>query len=630
MNKPVGAGEPSPGRADAAMAFTATPPAYLRSSLAFAIHYVRQRALLFLSLALVATAASSCSVGVQYGMKLLVDALSGSQASHSAAWWALGLFLALIAGEAVLWRSSGWLAARTTIAVGVDIRLDLLTYMTGHPIRYFQDNLAGALGHRITATAGAFGLLTNRSVWDVAPPVINFVGAIIIFAAFDIWMAVTLGLFAVAITAGLILFGIRGRPLHRAYAEQAGRVGGELIDVITNIWAIKAFSAQNRERERLTGAFTAEARAQRRSWMYTETSRVLHDVLLLIMAGTMLIWSLVLWERGAISAGDVVVVSAMTFRILHGSRDLALALVDMTQQLTYLGETLKIVGQPHAIADAPQARPFHRKEGRITFRDVTFGYTAGRPVYRRLNLEIPAGQTVGIVGPSGTGKSTLVHLVQRLHEVDEGVILIDGQPLAGITQDSLRAAIAVVPQEVSLFHRSVMENIRFARPGATDAAVTAAARAAYCHDFICNLPDGYETLVGERGTKLSGGQRQRVGIARAFLKDAPVLILDEATSALDTQSEMEVQSALSELMRDRTVLAVAHRLSTVVGLDRILVLMDGTIVEDGPPDELRRGNGIFAHMWSLQAKGLAVEEVERNETAKVSTDRGGPTLGLHA
>ena len=222
---------------------------------------------------------------------------------------------------------------------------------------------------------------------------------------------------------------------------------------------------------------------------------------------------------------------------------------------------------------------------------------------------IPAGQKIGIVGPSGAGKSTMVHLLQRLYDVQKGRILIDGQPLTEVTQDSLREALAVVPQEISLFHRSLMENIRFARPDATDEEVFAAARAACCDGFIRALPQGYDTIVGERGMKLSGGQRQRVGIARAFLKDAPIIVFDEATSALDTESEMEIQRSLVRLMRDRTVMAVAHRLSTLAAFDRIVVMRAGRIVEDGTATELRRRGGLFDRMWRLQAEGLSLDEV---------------------
>ena len=578
----------------------AAVPAFLRSPVKFIAHYVRARAWHFVALACMVTGAATCAVGVQYGMKLLVDAMAGAPDGRTAVWRTLALFMGLIATESLLWRLSGWLGCRTTIGTGVDIRLDLFGYLTGHPMRYFQDKQAGSLGHRITATAGSFGALSNTVVWRIAPPCIDFLGALIVFLTVDWHMAVALAGFIVLVTGGLILFGARGRPRHQAYAEHAGAVGGELVDVIANIWAVKAFAARASELARLRDKFQEEAAAQQRSWMHTEKARVMHDVALWVLAGSMLAWAIHLWSRGRISPGDVVVVSALSFRILHGSRDLALALIEMVQHFGYIAETLRVIGQSHAVCDALDARLLMRLGGAIDLDSVSFAYTDGRQAVRNVSLSIPAGQKVGIVGPSGAGKSTVVNLVQRLYDVQRGRILIDGQPVTGLTQDSLRAAIAVVPQEITLFHRTIMENIRFGRPDASDAEVYAAAEAAHCHDFIRALPHGYDTVVGERGTKLSGGQRQRVGIARAFLKDAAILILDEATSALDTESEIEVQRALIQLMGNRTVLAVAHRLSTLVSFDRVVVMVDGRIVEDGSPMDIRRDGGVFEHMWRLQ------------------------------
>jgi ATP-binding cassette subfamily B protein len=441
-------------------------------------------------------------------------------------------------------------------------------------------------------------------------------------------MAAALTAFVALAGCGVGLFGERGRPLHRAYADQASYVGGELVDVVSNIWAVKAFSARARERARLGDRFTVEAHAQRKSWTYLEKTRVLHDVCLWGMAGSMLTWAVSLWSLVQVTPGEVVVVSALTFRILHGSRDLAFAFVGTTQHFGFIAETLRVIGQPHGISDAPQARPLINPGGSIAFEDVSFAYSDGRRVFEHFTLRIPAGQRVGVVGPSGAGKSTLVGLVQRLDDVQKGRVLIDGQCVTSLTQDSLRAAVAVVPQEISLFHRSVMENIRYGRHDASDEEVVAAARYAYCDGFIRALPAGYDTLVGERGIKLSGRQRQRIGIARAFLKNAPIIVLDEATSALDTESEMEIQRALAELMRGRTVLAVPHRLSTISSFDRIIVLMDGHIVEDGSPSELRRRGGTFDALWRLQAEGFSLDgAAERNSRAMELRQTGSDQHG---
>jgi ATP-binding cassette subfamily B protein len=303
-----------------------------------------------------------------------------------------------------------------------------------------------------------------------------------------------------------------------------------------------------------------------------------------------------------VTSGDVVLVSALTFRILHGSRDLALALVDTTQQIGAIDDTLRIIVQPHGLEDSDTLLML--AEGDITFEDISFGYSSRGMIFEHLNLHIPAGQKVGVVGPSGAGKSTLIQLLQRLDDVHAGRILIDGQDIRSVSQNSLREKIAVVPQETALFNRSIRENIRYGRPDASDEEVVDAARRAFCDGFIRELPQGYDTLVGERGVMLSGGQRQRLGIARAFLKDAPILILDEATSALDTQSEGEIQAALNNLVHNRTVVAVAHRLSTLSSFDRIIVLRNGLIIEDGAPLELRSRGGAFEALWRMQAEGF--------------------------
>lgn len=566
--------------------------------IAFLWTYMRRRLGHFVLLFALIIAAAGCAVAVQYGMKLLVDAMATADRQSANLWPALLLFLGLIVLENALWRLGGWLGCRTVVASCVDIRIDLFRHLTGHPMRYFNQHFAGALGTRITAMGGAAGAFYGTLVWRLVPPSIDFAGAVLLLYYVDWPMAVALILFVALVGLLITRFGIRGRDKHQRYAAHAAQVGGELVDVVSNVWTIKAFSARDRESARLAQKIADEAHAQRRSWMYLEKTRLLHDICLALMAGGMLIWVTHLWVQGAVTAGDVVLVSALTFRILHGSRDLALALVDSAQQLGAMADSLRILAQPHGLDDPRQ--PLPASDARIDFIDVSFAYPDGRKVFEHLSLHIPAGQKVGIVGPSGAGKSTLLALVQRLDDVQGGQILIGGHDIRGVSQDSLRALIAVVPQETALFNRSIGENIRYGRPDASDEEVRAAARQAYCDDFIRELPQGYDTLVGERGVLLSGGQRQRLGIARAFLKDAPILVLDEATSALDSHAEAEIQVALANLVRDRTVLAVAHRLSSVSHLDRILVLQKGRILEDGSPAQLRQLGGMFDSLWRAQ------------------------------
>jgi ATP-binding cassette subfamily B protein len=566
---------------------------------AFLRRYVQRRPWHFGTLFGLIVGAASCAVAVQYGMKLLVDAMALGR-DVGRVWQPFFLFVFLIVVENLFWRSAGYLGCRTVVSSCADLRIDLFNHLTGHPMRYFSQHFAGALANRISAAGGAAGGIYGGLAWKIIPPCIDFVGAVIVLFTVQLTMGFAL-IVSVLIVATLIThMGIRGRSRHIEYASQSAKVSGEIVDMVSNVWSIKAFSARDRERRRLEAAIGREAKAHRHSWIYLENARVFHDFCLSIMAGGMLGWAILQWQQGQITPGDVVMVSALTFRILHGSRDLALALVDTSQQLGVISETLRIIVQPHALSDAVEH--LDESHGSIRFVDVSYTYADGRSAIKHLFVDIPAGQRVGIVGPSGAGKTTLIKLVQRLDDVCTGVILIDDRDIRSVSQDSLRKQIAVVPQEPALFNRTIHENIAYGQPGATEAQIIDAARHAYCDEFIRAMPQGYQTRVGERGVMLSGGQRQRLGIARAFLKNAPILILDEATSALDSESEAQIRLALDDLMQGRTVLAVAHRLSTVARFDRILVLQAGELVEDGPPDELRRAGGVFQLLW--QAQGM--------------------------
>jgi ATP-binding cassette subfamily B protein len=491
-------------------------PRFLRRPWYFLWHYVKRRPWQFASFLLLVVGAAGCAIGVQIGMKNLVDAMADPERTRRAVWGPLALFIVLVGIESALWRLGGWLGCRTVVDTGVEVRLDLFQYLYGHAMRYFNDHLAGALGNRITETAAAVRTLFGTIVWTMLPPCVDFLGAMLILGTVHKPMAGLLCLFVAIVGGGVVLLSQRGQPIHRHYAEQNSRTGGELVDVVGNIWAVKAFSARVRESARLAEHLGLEADSHRRSWMYLEKTRVLHDLLLWVMAGVMLAWAITLWTEARITPGEVVLVSTLTFRILHGSRDLAFALFGTTQHLGTIAETLRDIGQAHTVQDLPEANAFVPRGGAIDFEHVSFGYGDGAELFHGLSLHIPAGQKLGIIGASGAGKSTLVGLVQRLDDACSGRILIDGQPITELPQDSLRAAIAVVPQDISLFHRALLDNIPYGQPEANDAEVYAAARKAYCDDFIRTLPQGYTALVGERGVKLSGGQRQRIGIAGRY------------------------------------------------------------------------------------------------------------------
>jgi ATP-binding cassette subfamily B protein len=366
-----------------------------------------------------------------------------------------------------------------------------------------------------------------------------------------------------------------------------------MVDVIGNIPLVWSFCGIGREHSRLDATIEREMAARRRSLLYLEKLRLGHGSVTVVLTIALLAWAIALWEKGTATAGDVVLVCTLGLSILHATRDLAVALVDVTQHVARLAEALETLSVPHCLRDHPEAASLLRSGAGVAFEDISFSYPDARHVFADFSLRIEPGRRVGLIGPSGSGKSTLFALLQRFYDVERGRILIGGEDILRVTQESLRAAIAVVPQDISLFHRSVMENIRYGRQDASDAEIFEAITAANCDRFLENLPDGLDTIVGNRGVKLSPGQRQRIGIARAFLKDAPILLLDEATSALDSDSEEAVRQALDRLMCGRTVIAIAHRLSSLRSFDRIVVLQSGTICEDGPPQVLLRRDGVY-------------------------------------
>ena len=548
--------------------------------------------------------AVGCSVASQYSVKHLVDTLTAG--AHGPVWGAFFLLAGLIAADNLLWRVGGWMASHSFVAVTGDLRRDLFQHLTGHSPAYFVDRPPGTLAGRITATGNAIYTVENTFAWNVLPPLLAVAGSIAVMVTVSPLMAVTLVVVSAMIAYALSRLAARGRPLHHQYAAEAAAVDGELVDVINNMPLVRAFGATLRERQRFSDRVEQETSTRGRSLRYLEKLRLFHAAVTAGLTAGLLAWAILLWEAGAASPGDVVLVTTLGFTILHGTRDLAVALVDTIQHLARLSEALATLLLPHELKDADDAQALQRPRGRLEFRDVSYVYpSSSQAVLDHFNLTIEAGTRVGLVGRSGSGKSTVLALVQRLRDVPSGQVLLDGIDIASLTQDSLHDAIGVVPQDVSLFHRSVLDNIRYGRPDASDKEVRAAAEAACCREFIEALPEGFATEVGDRGVKLSGGQRQRLAIARAFLRNPPVLLLDEATSALDSESEAAVQRALSRLMQGRTVIAVAHRLSTLRDFDRIVVTQSGRILQDGTPSALERSDGPYRDLLMRQTGAVA-------------------------
>ena len=572
--------------------------------MAFLFSYIRRHrfghAVILVSVLL----AVICSVSSQYGLKNLIDVISKGPDAGGDVWGAFAILCALIAADNLLWRVGGFAAAKVFVEVTGDVRRDLFAYLSGHSPSYFADRLPGGLASRVSATGNAVFTLENTGVWNVLPPCFAVICAVLFIGSVNPRLAITL--VAIAMAMGVVIFFLAraGTDLHRDFATKAAAVDGELVDIIGNVSVVRAFGASLREQKRIGATIRSEMGARRRSLVYLEKLRLLHAVMTALLTAGVVCWGILLWQKGQATVGDIVLLTSLAFSILHGTRDLAVSLVDLTQHVARLEEAIGVLLVPHDLPDDADAPALARGVGEVRFEHVRFAYPGRASVLNEFNVTIAPGQRVGLVGYSGAGKSTVLALLQRFHDVQEGAVRIDGQDIRRITQTSLRQDMAIVPQDISLFHRTVLENIRYARPDASEADVLAAAEMAHCRSFIEALPDGFATMVGDRGVKLSGGQRQRLAIARALLKDAPILLLDEATSALDSESERAIQSALDRLMQGRTVIAIAHRLSTLASFDRIIVMDHGRIVDDGSPTELSARPGPYRDLLRQQQHGV--------------------------
>jgi ATP-binding cassette subfamily B protein len=411
---------------------------YADRPLAFLARYARRHPLAHAAILAAVAGAVGCSVASQYSVKFLVDTLSGAAPASDRVWLAFSFLALLLIGDNLLWRVAGWIASHAFVAVTGDLRGDLFRYLTGHAPTYFQDRLPGTLASRITATSNAMFTIENMCAWNVLPPILATLVAIAFLAAVDLTMTFVMVAVASAMAYALFRVAAAGKPLHLGFADRAAAVDGEMVDILGNMPLVKAFGGLRGEHRRFDDAVGDEMTARRRSLRYLEKLRLTHALATIVFTIALLAWAIVLWRRGAATTGDVVLVSTLGFTILHATRDLAVALVDVTQHLARLSEAIAVILLPYALRDHPAAAPLEHRQGVVAFENVYFSYPGGRGVFENLSLRIDAGRRIGLVGPSGGGKSTLLALLQRFYDVQDGHILIDGQDIARSTQVSLR------------------------------------------------------------------------------------------------------------------------------------------------------------------------------------------------
>ncbi|MBP2229008.1 ATP-binding cassette subfamily B protein [Azospirillum agricola] len=580
----------------------------IRAVLAFTFQHWRRQVPLVTWIAGTIALATLADVFMPLFAGRLVDALAllsaDRETARDAALSAFAAMVALGAGMVVL-RHVAWSGViPLTLRIMADVGQDSFHRVQRFSTDWHANSFAGSIVRKITRGMWALDTLNDTLLLALWPSLVVLAGTMVLLGLQWPVMGLVIALgTAVYIGLTVVFATLYIAPAARLSNAWDTRLGGTLADAIGCNAVVKAFGAEPREDDRLARIVGKWSRRTNRTWTRHTRHSTAQLAILLLIRTAVVATALWLWWRGQATPGDVAYVLT-TYFVVHGYlRDIGMHINHLQRSINEMEELVAIHAEPLGVEDRPGAVPLRITAGEVRFDRVTFRYGGhATPLYHDLSVTIRAGERVGLVGPSGSGKTTFVKLIQRLYDVTGGQVRIDGQDVAGATQHSLRSQIAIVPQEPILFHRSLAENIAYGRPGATLAEIERAARLANAHDFIVRLPKGYATLVGERGVKLSGGERQRVALARAFLADAPVLILDEATSSLDSESEALIQEAMERLMQGRTAIIIAHRLSTVRTLDRILVFKQGRVVEEGTHAALlHRPSGLYRRLFEQQS-----------------------------
>jgi ATP-binding cassette, subfamily B, bacterial len=530
-------------------------------------------------------------------------------------------FGALCAGEAVFGRINSAVQLRLAPRQRQYIARALFDYLHQHSHRFFSENFAGALAHRISEVSHGTNQVLWAAITEFWPIAIVISVANGLLLAANGWLGAFTLVWSVAFVGISVALARRTQPLAHAASNARSRTVGQVVDSVSNHAAVRLFSRHDHEQRLLDGAYASELETVLRSNLAMERVRWFQFSASAVLKAGTVAFAVLLYARGSIDVGAFVMAVSLALLIIAEVRNLSRRFLDLFESIGNVGSGVRAILRPHELVDVSGAAPLRVGKADIEFDTVRFAYADGAQVFRGLSIEIPSGQRVGLVGLSGSGKSTFVSLLLRLYDPQGGCIRVGGHALTDYTQSALRRQIGLIPQDPTLFHRTLRENIRYGNPEASDAEVERAARRAHADGFIAEIPEGYAAEVGERGVKLSGGQRQRIAIARVILKDAPILILDEATSSLDSITEQRIQSALDEAMAGKTVIVIAHRLSTIAHLDRVLVFSRGQIVEDGTHDELLARRGEYHRLWRRQAGGVLPEGETRNRLDSTDSSR---------
>jgi len=551
---------------------------------------------------------ATCSILLPYAIKKIMDAVALAQQLKVDVWIevepALWLFGGLNLGIVLFSRASGAMLVLLGPTIRLQVRRELFNYLQGHSHRYFLSHYAGSLANRISEVALGVANTIWTVLFDFWPLIITFSVSLVLLISVNNKLALALGLWLAIYVLISFFLALRCRHYAQKYAAARSLVSGKIVDSVTNIQNAKLFARRDYEQRYLEGYLVKEVNIARKTFWFMERIRWFQFVSAMILMLGIIGYALKIWSDKGMTVGEFAMSASLSLMLIEQARGLSRRFLEFFEYTGNINEGVSRIIQSHEIMDDVDAKPLIVTQATVQFTQLSFGYGSDKPVFQDLNITIKSGEKVGLVGFSGAGKSTLFNLLLRLFDPQSGAILIDQQNIQSVTQESLRNSITMIPQDPMLFHRTLLENIRYGRLNATDDEVISAAKKAHAHEFIMASESGYQSLVGERGVKLSGGQRQRITLARAILKNTSILLLDEATSALDSVTEHHIQESLAYLMRDKTVMVIAHRLSTLSHLDRILVFQQGVIVEDGSHSELLRREGHYAQMWSMQAGGF--------------------------